>query len=87
MVYNYKNNQKNFRSETLTLFDKRNIDSVALLHFLSYPLPRVRVRASVKLSPTFFHDESSITKGGGYESPIAPTLLDSDYFSLEIKAR
>ena len=36
---------------------------------LSYP-PRVRVRATVKLSAAFFHDESSIT--GGYESAIAP---------------
>ena len=45
---------------------------------LSYP-PRVRVRATVKLSAAFFHDESSITiggggggGGGGYESAIAP---------------
>ena len=30
---------------------------------LSYP-PRVRVRAAVKLSAAFFHDESSITIGG-----------------------
>ena len=37
---------------------------------LSYP-PRVRVRATVKLSAVFFHDESSITIGG-YESAIAP---------------
>ena len=44
----------------------------ALLHFLT-PL-RVRVRATVKLSAVFFHDESSITigGGGGYESAIAP---------------
>ena len=35
-----------------------------------YP-PRVRARATVKLSVVFFHDESSITKGG-YESAIAP---------------
>ena len=34
----------------------------ALLHFLT-PL-RVRVRATVKLSAVFFHDESSITIGG-----------------------
>ena len=39
---------------------------------LSYP-PRVRVRATVKLSVTFFH-ESSITIGG-YESPIAPVYF------------
>ena len=31
---------------------------------LSYP-PRVRVRATVKLSAAFVHDESSITIGGG----------------------
>ena len=31
---------------------------------LSYH-PRVRVRATAKLSATFFHDESSITVGGG----------------------
>ena len=31
---------------------------------LSYP-PRVRVRATAKLSAAFFHDESSITIGGG----------------------
>ena len=30
---------------------------------LSYP-PKVRVRATVKLSAAFFHDESSITTGG-----------------------
>ena len=36
---------------------------------LSYP-HRVRVRATVKLSATFFHDESSTTKQG-YESAIA----------------
>ena len=42
---------------------------------LSYP-PRVRVRATVKLSAAFFHDESSITiGGGGYESAIAPFVL------------
>ena len=36
---------------------------------LSYP-PRVRVRATVKLSAAFFNDESSITIGG-YESAIS----------------
>ena len=45
----------------------------ALLHFRTPP--RVRVRATVKLSAAFFHDESSITIGGGYESAIAPTIL------------
>ena len=40
---------------------------------LSYP-PRVRVRATVKLSAAFFHHELSITIGGGrgYESAKAP---------------
>ena len=33
---------------------------MALLHFCTPP--RVRVRATVKLSAAFFHDESSITK-------------------------
>ena len=37
-------------------------------------LPRVRVRATVKLSAAFFHIESSVTKGG-YESAIAPFLV------------
>ena len=32
--------------------------------FAPPPPPRVRVRATVKLSATFFHDESSITIGG-----------------------
>ena len=41
---------------------------------LSYP-PRVRVRATVKLSVALFHNESSITVGG-YESAIAPNFLD-----------
>ena len=31
---------------------------------LSYP-PRIRVRATAKLSAAFFHDESSIIIGGG----------------------
>ena len=38
------------------------------------PPPRVRVRATVKLSAAFFHDESSITIGG-YESAIAPNNI------------
>ena len=46
----------------------------ALLHFRTHP--RVRVRATVKLSAALFHDESSITiRGGGYESAIAPNIL------------
>ena len=39
-------------------------------------LPRVRVRATVKLSAAFFHDESSVTMGG-YESAIAPPVVSS----------
>ena len=43
---------------------------------ISYP-PRVRVRATVKLSAVFFHEESSITKWGegGYKSAILAPLL------------
>ena len=41
------------------------------------PPPRVRVRATVKLSAAFFHDESSITIGGGYESAIVPKFQGS----------
>ena len=37
---------------------------------LSYP-SRVRVRATVKLSAAFFHDESSITIGGVRKSNSA----------------
>ena len=40
---------------------------------LSYP-PRVRVRATVKLSAAFFPDESSITIG--CESATAPRFLN-----------
>ena len=47
---------------------------------LSYPT-RVRVRATVKLSAAFLHDESSITIGGGYESVIAPFCLGENRFS------
>ena len=44
------------------------VSAIALL----YP-PRVRVRATVKLSAAFFNDESSITiGGGGGKSAIAP---------------
>ena len=45
---------------------------VTLLHFRTPP--RVRVRATVRLSVAFFHDESSIAIGG-YESAIASTAL------------
>ena len=38
---------------------------------LLYPPPRVRVRATVKLSALFFHDESSKAIGG-YKSAIVP---------------
>ena len=50
--------------------------SLALLHFRTPPPRRVRVRAKVKLSAMLFHDESSITIGRGYESAIAPHLLN-----------
>ena len=36
---------------------------------LSYP-PRVRIRATVKLSVAFFHDESSITIGGKGDTKV-----------------
>ena len=54
----------------------KNLNILVLLHFRTPPTPppRVRVRATVKLSAVFFHDESSITIGG-YESAIAPILL------------
>ena len=50
--------------------DGRHDTKKGVLHFRTPP--RVRVRATVKLSAAFFHDESSITIGGGYESAIAP---------------
>ena len=41
--------------------------------YCTFVPPRVKVRATVKLSAVFFHDESSITIwGGGYKSAIAP---------------
>ena len=45
---------------------------------LSYP-PRVRVRATVKLSAAFFHDESSITigRGGGTKVQQRPLTCNS----------
>ena len=56
-----------------TKYKHTNISAIALL----YP-PRVMVRAMVKLSAVFFHDESSVTKGGGrYESAIASKYLSS----------
>ena len=65
-------------TERLGTRDKAETEykKVSLLHFRT-PL-RVRVRATVKLSSAvFFHDESSITKGGGgeYKSAIAPKKL------------
>ena len=53
-----------FYQKSITLY--RKTGAIAL----SY-LPRVRVRATVKLSATFFHDESSRAIEGGYESAIA----------------
>ena len=46
----------------------------------SFVPPRFRViRAMVKLSAVFFHDELLIAKGGGggYKSAIAPSSFDS----------
>ena len=45
--------------------------AIALSH---PPPPRVRVRATVKLSATFFHDESSITIGGVWKCDRAVCL-------------
>ena len=60
-----------------TLCLLRYFPSINLAIALSYP-PRVRVRATVKLSAMFFHDESSITiGGGGYESAIAPMIVQT----------
>ena len=50
-----------------------DIEFWVLLHFCTPP--RVRVRATVKLSAVFFHYESLITIGGGYESAIAPNFV------------
>ena len=44
---------------------RRSIGAIAP----SYP-PRVRVRATVKLSATFFYDESSITKRWGGDTKV-----------------
>ena len=55
-----------------------DIVNKALLH-LRTPPPRVRVRATVKLSAAFFRDESSITIGG-YESAIAPSINSTKCF-------
>ena len=46
-------------------------------HYCTFVPPRVRVRATVKLSDAFFYDVPSITVGRGYESAIAPDILDS----------
>ena len=61
-----------------TLCLLRYFPSINLAIALSYT-PRVRVRATVKLSAAFFHDESSITigGGGGYESAIAPMIVQT----------
>ena len=52
-----------------------------LRRYCTFVPPRVRVRATVKLSAAFFHDESSITIGGGYESAIVPELLGRSSYS------
>ena len=48
--------------------------SRALLHF--HTPPRVRVRATLKLSAAFFYDESSITIGGVRTNAMAPFLAN-----------
>ena len=48
---------------------RRSIGAIAP----SYP-PRVRVRATVKLSATFFYNESSITKRGGIRKCNSPEI-------------
>ena len=52
--------QKTFIFDFFLKFQRNFLGAIAL----SYP-PRVRVRATAKLSAAFFHDESSITIGGG----------------------
>ena len=55
------------------------------------PPPKVRVRATVKLSAAFFHDELSAAKGGGgvrkYNSAVKQPLsrLVNSLFSHDIK--
>ena len=62
--------QKTFIFDFFLKFQRNFLGAIAL----SYP-PRVRVRATAKLSAAFFHDESSITIGGGYKSAIVPLFV------------
>ena len=48
---------------------------------LSYP-HRVRVRATVKLSAAFFHDDSSITIGGVRKCNSAKLWLKRKFFKV-----
>ena len=50
---------------------------------LSYP-PRVRVRATAKLSAAFFSWESSVTIGGGGGGAIAPYFHYGSFFQLSL---
>ena len=52
--------------------------------FLTYP-PRVRDRATVKLSPAFFHDESSITKRGGGGTKVQQPPFSNDPLRVKYK--
>ena len=58
-----------------------NVGFLALLLFRTRPPHRVSIRATVKLSAAFLHDESSITKGG-LESAIAPGFLQQHHSHL-----
>ena len=63
--------QKTFIFDFFLKFQRNFLGAIAL----SYP-PRVRVRATAKLSAAFFHDKSSITIGGGrHKSAIVPLFV------------
>ena len=50
-------------------------------HYCTFvPLPsRVKVRVTVKLSATFFHDESSITKGGRVNKKLTKKSIEREF--------
>ena len=49
----------------MKVFHTEIIRNLTCGRYCTFVPPRVRVRATVKLSAAFFHDESSITIGGG----------------------
>ena len=50
----------------MKVFHTEMIRNLTCGRYCTFVPPRVRVRATVKLSAAFFHDESSITiRGGG----------------------